>query len=468
MSSTTLPLSLPSLGTKGVLLDFEGGDLSSDAGFLPLALADQKLGLTAALAAAMEDLRDPDKVQREVLSLLRERIYLIAAGYEDAVDAQRLRHDPLLKAALNKPPDGAPLAGQSTLSRFENSPTQEDLARLGQVLLEVFLQRCGPAPRRIVLDFDPFVDPCHGAQQGVLFNGYYDTHCYLPLYLCGHIDGSREYVIGALLRRGNAPATQGARFLLKQIVRALRQRFPRVQIILRADSAFGIARMLRTCRHLKIDYCLGLAKNARLLALSERTMLRAALAQTVRTRHQGPRAEPCRVYTSFAYRAKTWKQSEQVICKAEVTQGALNPRWVVCSLGTTGGWSERAIYRFYCGRGNPENRIKEFPERVRGLSDKIDLAADRLSCEFRRANQFRLILHTAAYHLFQTLQDTLAQVAPDSEWVRAQVSTIRTKLCKIAARVLVRARHVRVQLPTSCPWQLLWRRLLQALQPTVG
>lgn len=263
-------------------------------------------------------------------------------------------------------------------------------------------------------------------------------------------------MIGALLRPGNAPAIRGARFLLKQIVHALRQRFPEVQIILRADSAFGVAKMLRTGRHLRINYCLGLAKHSRLMALSERALVRVALAQTQRWRRRGPRTEPCRVYTSCTYRARTWKAPEQVICKAEVTQGAFNPRWVVSDLGAECGWSPRAIYRFYCGRGNPENRIKEF---------KGDLAADRLSCEFRRANQFRLILHTAAYHLFQTLQDTLARVAPESEWVGAQVGTIRLKLGKIAARVRRRARHVRVQLPTSCPYQHVWQRLLEALLP---
>jgi hypothetical protein len=431
MSASSRPLAVPALGPRGLTVDFDGGDLSSDAGFLPLALADQQLQLTTALATAIEDLRDPDKVQHSVLDLLRERIYLIAAGYADANDAQQLRHDPLLKVALRHAPGGVPLASQSTLSRFENRVTTADLARLGQVLLDVFLQRCGAAPQRIVLDFDPFVDPAHGAQQGVLFNGFYDTPCYLPLYLCGHIDGSREYVIGALLRPGNAPALRGARYLLKQVVRALRQRFPDVQIILRADSAFGVAKMLRTCRQLRINYCLGLAKNPRLTALSERQLVRVALAQAQRRRHRGPRGEPCRLYRSFSYRAKTWKIKEQVVCKAEVTQEALNPRWVVSDLGPECGWSPRAIYRFYCGRGNPENRIKEF---------KIDLAADRLSCEFRRANQFRLILHTAAYHLFHHPQPAVQdrRAGPEPRPARAGAVAVELSLPRPVAPVVGR------------------------------
>jgi hypothetical protein len=448
-------LELPSLATKGISLDFDGGDLSSDAGFIPLALADQQLHLTERMAQAIADLRDPAKVQHDVLSLLRERIYLIAAGYPDANDAQTLRDDPLLQAALGKQPHADRLAGQSTLSRFENSLGQADLERLAQVLLDVFLTRCGPAPRRVVLDFDPFVDPAHGAQQGVLFNGYYDCHCYLPLYLCGSVDGGREYVVGALLRPGNAPALKGARFLLKQIVRALRARFPDVEILVRGDSAFGVAKMLATCRHLGVQYCFGLAQNKALHRLSTGIQIQSAVAFTLRKRYRGGGAPAPKAYGAFSYRAGTWEAAERVIVKAEVTDGKLNPRFVVTNLAVQDGWTPRRVYQYYCARGNPENRIKEF---------KGDLQADRLSCEFRRANQFRLLLHVAAYHLFQSIQDALQNlVPPSSEWARAQVSTIRVKLLKVAARVRVRCRTVRVQLPTSYPWQGLWRQLLRVL-----
>jgi hypothetical protein len=454
---TSIPtLELPSLARKGVTLDFAGGELSSDAGLLPLALADQQLRLTEALAAAIEDLRDPAKVQHDVLTLLRERIFLIALGYEDANDAQTMRHDPVLKVALGQNPSDPPLAGQSTLSRFENSITQADLERLGQVLLDVFLGRCGTAPRQIILDFDPFVDPAHGNQQGVLFHGYYDTHCYLPLYVCGRVDGSREYVVGALLRPGNAPALKGARFLLKQLVRALRTRFPDVQIIVRGDSAFGVCKMLRTCRHLRVNFCLGLAQNKVLQRLAAPCRVRCQTATALRRQHRGSQAAPPRVFGTFRYRAGTWAQEEQVIVKAELTQGAWNPRFVVTDLAPEPGWTPRRGYLFYCGRGNPENRIKEF---------KGDLKADRLSCEWRLANQFRLVLHVAAYHLYQQVQDALQQVVPTtSEWGRAQVGTIRVKLFKVAARVRERCRTVRVSLPTSHPWRWVWERLLVVLQ----
>ena len=454
METSEAPLAIPSLGRKGLTVDFSGGELSSDAGLLPLALADQKLRLTALMAETIEDLRDPRKVRHQVLALLRERVYLIAAGYVDANDAQTMRHDPLLKAAVQQNPSDDPLAGQSTLSRFENSVERTDLLRLGQVLLDVFLSRCGPAPRQIVLDFDPFVDPCHGQQQGVLFNAYYDTHCYLPLYLCGSVDGGREYVIGALLRRGTAAPTKGARFLLKYVVRALRARFPEVAILVRGDCAFGVRKMLATCRHLGLKYCFGLAQNAVLHRLSAPIQVQSAIAASLRRRYQGPRAAAPIAYGEFTYQADGWKAAERVIVKSEVTQGELNPRFVVTNLAAADGWTSRRGYRFYCGRGNPENRIKEF---------KVDLQADRLSCELRPANQFRLLLHAAAYNLYQTLQDALAAVAPGSEWARVQVGTIREKLCKVAARVLERCRGLRVQLPTSYPWQEVWRKLLRFL-----
>jgi hypothetical protein len=283
-SGTVIPV--PLLSGPKVALDFAGGDLSSDAGLIPLALADQKLQLTRHLADAVADPRDPRRIQHSLHDLFRERIYLIALGYEDGNDANTLRHDPLVKLAVGRSPDAQPLASQSTLSRFENAVTLQDLERLGQVLLAQFLARCGPAPKRIVLDLDPFADECHGNQQGVLFNGYYDCHCYLPLYLCGAIDDGPAHVIGALLRPGGAPPSKGARFLLKFVSRALRKRYPTVEIIVRGDGGFGVPKMITICRHLDLRFCFGKPQNARLHALSEREQLRAAVAYSVTKRSQ--------------------------------------------------------------------------------------------------------------------------------------------------------------------------------------
>lgn len=445
MHDSGMSLFVPLLAGKQVAVDFAGGDLSSDAGLIPLALADQRLQLTQQLAAAVADPRDPCRVTHSLHDLFRERIYLIALGYADANDANTLRHDPLVKLAIGRLPEAEPLAGQSTLSRFENAVTLPDLERLGQVLLEQFLQRCGPAPRRIVLDLDPFVDECHGAQQLQLFNGHYDCHCYLPLYVCGTIDGGRPFVIGALLRGGRAAPTRGAKWLLHRVVPALRARFPAVEIIVRGDGGFGVPKMLNTCRHLQVRFCFGKPQNTVLHRLSERAQLRAAVAYTVTKRAE-------REYDEFAYQAGSWKQAERTIVKAEVTQGKLNPRFVVTDLAEENGFTPAAVYQFYCQRGEaPENRIKEF---------KVDLAADRLSCQAFRANQFRLLLHVAAYMLIQTLQEGLAGTA----LAAAQAGTVRLKLLKVAARVLVRCRGVRVQLPSSYPWQRLWRRLVAWLQ----
>ena len=457
MNHSGTPMKVPLLPRKPVEVDFSGGDLSSDAGLIPLSLADQTLQLTRRLADAVADPRDPRRIEHSLHDLFRERVYLIAQGFEDAIDANTLRHDPLLKLSVGRAPEAAPLASQSTLSRFENAITLADLERLGQVLLDAFLDRCGPAPQQIVLDLDPFVDACHGNQQLVLFNGHYDCHCYLPLYLCGAIDGGRPFVIGALLRDGRAAPTRGAKWLLHRVVPAIRARYPGVEIIVRGDGGFGVPKVINTCRYLNARFCLGKPQNPALNRLSERIQMRAAVAYSVTK-------QPSRQYGEFRYAAKSWKQAERTIVKVEVTQGKLNPRFVTTDLqasadgpaGAGAEWTPERVYRFYCARGDaPENRIKEF---------KVDLAADRLSCEEFWANQFRLVLHVAAYLLIQTVQEGLA----GTEWATAQAGTLRGALLKVAARVVVRCRVVRVQLPTSYPWQRVWCRLVRGLQAALG
>jgi hypothetical protein len=445
MSLFGTPLPVPLLAHKPVTVDAGGGDLSSDAGLVPLALADRRLGLTAALAAGITDPRDPRRIDHPLHDLLRQRIYAIAQGYFDQNDANTLRHDPLLKLALGRDPSAAPLAGQSTLSRLENNITRADLEGLGRVLLHQFVARCGAAPQEVTLDFDPYADECHGSQQLALFSGHYDAYCFLPLYVCGSIDGSRPYVISALLRHGRASPVKGARFVLKQVVRALRQRFPHLKILVRGDGGFGVPKMIRTCRRLNVNFLFGKPQNPRLHAHSVPEQLQAAVAYTVTKRSE-------RIFGEFAYQAGSWKQAERVIVKAEVTCGKLNPRFVVTDLAAADGWTPPAVYGRYCERGDaPENRIKEF---------KNDLGADRLSCHTARANQFRLLLHVAAYLLIQTLQDGLAPTG----MAGAQAGTIRVSLLKVAARVIERCRVVRVQMPTSFPLQGEWRRLVAWLQ----
>jgi len=202
---------------------------------------------------------------------------LIAQGYEDANDATSMRHDPLLKLAVGRSPEEPPLASQSTLSRWENAVTPKDLLRMAAVLVDQFLARCGPAPQPIILDLDPFADECHGHQQLSLFNGHYDSYCYLPLYLCGSIDGGPDYVIGALLRDGLAAPREGACFMLRRVVAAIRARYPTVEIIVRGDGGFGVPEMLNFCHDQQLLFCFGKPQNARLHALSERYQIGAAL-----------------------------------------------------------------------------------------------------------------------------------------------------------------------------------------------
>jgi len=310
MNQLDMPMKVPLLPRKPVAVDFAGGDLSSDAGWIPLALADQQCQLTKRLADAVADPRDPRRIDHSLHDLIRERVYLIVQGYPDQNDAQTLRHDPLLKLAVGRSPKEKPLASQSTLSRLENGITVRDLMGMGHVLRDHFVDQCGPAPRRIVLDLDPFADECHGGQQLSLFNGHYDCYCYLPLYLCGSIDGGPAHVIGALLRHGLAPATQGACFLIRQVVRALRERYPEVAILVRGDGSFGVPEMIEGCRALEVDYCFGKPQNARLHEKSERYQLQAAVGYSVTKR-------PYRVYGEFEYQADSWKQAERTIVKAE-------------------------------------------------------------------------------------------------------------------------------------------------------
>ena len=453
MATSQPTLSLPLLARKEVSVDWDGGELSSDGGWLLLSLLDRKLRLTKRLAGAIEDPRLPERVRHELPALLQQRIFQIAQGYADANDAQTLRWDPLLKVAVGRTPDGPPLAGQSTFSRWENSVTAADLERLEWLLQDLFLEQCGPCPRRIVIDLDPYDDPAHGQQQGVLFNGYYDEYCYLPLLICGTVDDGPQHLVGAVLRDGKAPATQDAVGFVTDLVTAIRQRYPEVEIIFRGDAAYGVPEIITACRSLKVRFCCGKARNPVLLRLAEPAQERAAAAEALREEHD-QRRRACRTFADFDYRAGDWSRAERVVVKGELTYGSPNQRFVVTDLAAAAGWTPSGVYHFYCARGDRENRIKEF---------KLDMEGDRLSCSGFLANQFRLILHAAAYLLYQALQAELRVAAPQNDLGRAQVATLRSRFLKVAARVRERCRAVRVHLCSSFPHRRLWHRIAQGL-----
>jgi hypothetical protein len=450
-------LSLPLLPRKEVAVDFDGGEISSDGGWLLLALADRKLQLTARLASKIHDPRDPERVAHPLELLLQQRIYQIAQGYPDQNDADTLRRDPLLKVAAGRAPAGKDLASQPSFSRLENSITAADLERLEWLLQDLFVEQCGAAPKRIVLDFDPYDDPAHGQQQGVLFNGYYDEYCYLPLLVCGTVDDGPQRLIGVVLRGGRATPTQEAVGFLKDVVTAIRDVHPEVEIIVRGDGGYGIPEMIEACREQQVRFCFGKARNAVLLRLAAGAEARAQQAEQVRE-ERGRRRRAVRVFDTFNYRARDWKQEERVVVKWEITFGCPNPRFFVTDLQAESGWTSAGVHRFYCERGDRENRIKEF---------KRDLEGDRLSCSTFLANQFRLILHAAAYLLYQELQAVLRQQAPQHELAKAQVETLRSRFMKVAARVRERCRVVRIHLCSSFPHQALWRKLAAGLLAAV-
>jgi hypothetical protein len=441
MTDCSADLTLSPLSTKPVVIRADGGALTSDAGVLLLQELDARLGLTRRLAECLADRRDPAKVRHDVCALLRQRIYQIALGYEDCNDADRLRSDPALKLAVGRAPSEGDLASQPTLSRLENAVTWRDCWRISEALLECYLQRhCKHPPRRIVLDVDATDDETHGHQQLAFFHGYYDEHCYLPLLVFAQVDGKGEQeLIGALLRPGNVHGGHQAMALIKALVRRLRQAFPECVIELRADSALARPEVYDCCEKIAIPYTISLPKNERLREIAQPWM-RDAEAIHAET------GEKVQVFGEFAYAAHTWSRERRVICKAEVMSQGENPRFVVTSRCRP---QPKALYRFYCQRGDPENRIKEL---------KLDLKADRLSCHRFWANQFRLLLHAAAYVLMQAMRAALA----GTELARAQVATLRLYLLKVGARIRESVRRVLVQLPSAYPWFELWERLARA------
>lgn len=436
-------------------MDWDGGELSSDGGWLLLSLADQRLRLTERLAAAVEDPRDPTRVDHPLEALFRQRCFQIAQGYEDGNDAQTLRLDPLLKVAVGRAPSDAPLAGQSTFSRFENAVTAEDLAGLEAVLQKLFVERIEPGAKRIVLDLDPYDDPAHGQQQGVLFNGYYDCHCYLPLLICGTVDDGPQRLIGVVLRGGTAAPTEEATGFLEDLVPLIRERHPDIGIIVRGDAGYGVPEMIDCCRALDVRFCFGKGRNAALLRLAEGAQVRAEKAEALRA-ERGKRRRALRVFDTFEYRARDWKREERVVVKWEITHGSPNPRFVVTDLAVKDGWRAHEVHRYYCARGDRENRIKEF---------KLEMAGGRLSCGTFLANQFRLILHAAAFVLYQALQEEIGEAAPEHELAKAQVGTLRSRFMKVAARVRERCRVIRIHLCSSFPFRMLWQGLAERLAP---
>jgi Transposase DDE domain group 1 len=448
---TTQSLLFASLDRRQLVADFDGGDITSDGGLPLLREVDRKIGLLDALDAAIGDPRNPIFVVHDQRTMLAQRIFGIAAAYEDLNDHNRLRRDTLLQAMTErqlKPSqeEGDPLASPSTLCRLENRLTRGDLVRMAKVFVEKFVASYHTPPQELVLDFDATDDPIHGLQEGRFFHGYYDEYCFLPLYVyCG------DQLLVAYLRPSNIDAAKHSRAILCLLVERFRQVWPNVRIVFRGDSGFCRWRMLRWCDRHGVDYIVGLAKNNVLKRMARRSMIQARWDH----RRSGLKQ---RLFEDLTYAAGTWDRSRRVIAKAEHSDQGENPRFVVTSLQGPG---QELYEKVYCQRGEMENRIKE---------QQLHLFADRTSCHDFLANQFRVLLSAAAYVLVETLRRVgLA----GTELAQAQVDTIRLKLLKIGARVVRSVRRIVLHLASGYPLRELLAGVIRRLQdwrytPAIG
>ena len=433
-----LPLTFSRLGRRKIQANFDGGQLTSDAGAALLREVDRRIGLIDALAACIPDPRDPARITHDLRTMLAQRIFGIAMGYEDGNDHHDLRRDPLLQLLTERGLDPAqPLASPSTLCRLENGMDRKTLGQLAEVWVEQFIASHDAPPEQIVLDFDATDDPVHGQQEGRFFHGFYDRYCFLPLYVfCG-----RQLLV-AYLRPSRIDAARHSRAILKLLVGRFREVWPEVKIVVRADSGFCRWRLLRWCDRHNVGYLIGLARNPVLGRLAEPWMQRAhdRFGQTQRKQ---------RLFGEFGYAARTWDRPRRVILKAEVTAQGPNPRFVVTNLP---GRPQALYDDLYCPRGDMENRIKE---------QQLDLFAGRTSCHDFLANQFRLLLSSAAYVLMESLR-RLGLIG--TELAGAQAGTIRLKLLKIGARITCSVRRIVLHLASGYPLQALFVRILERLR----
>lgn len=413
---------------------FDGGRITSDGGLLWLAKADSELGLCEAISEHVPEWRKR-KGRHSLSSLVRQRVFQIACGYEDQNDSNSLREDPLLKlVCASLPESGADLASQPTFSRLENAVDIRCCHRMFQALFELYLRERGRhgVPQKVLLDFDSTDDPTHGEQEGSYYHGYYRQHIYHPLLV---FDGESGHLIGALLRAGNSHASNSAVAVLKRIVGGLREKWPGVSIEVRADAGFAVPALYDYCEAEGIIYTVGLITNPRLEELAE------DLLSEAKESHEA-KGEKARLFSEGLYGAGSWEHERRVIYKAEAMERGTNTRFVV----TTRTDEPKELYEWYAGRGESENWIKGF---------KLHLKADRLSCHRFIANQFRLLLHAAAYWLLDTLRRKL--VASGAR--RMQLDTLRLTLIKIGGRDKELFTKVRLHLALGHPGQRSWHAL---------
>ena len=440
VDSTPLLPGLSPVQGKAVIARFDGGRLSSEGGLLALREIERRLGVADRLAGCLTDPRAPERVEHQLAEIIRFRMLMIAAGYEDGNDADTLRRDPMFKLALDRLPWDQELSSQSTISRLENLPDTRTLLRLGRALIEQYCASFRQVPKRIILDVDDTFDRVHGEQQLRLFNAYHDDYGFQPIVV---FDGEGRFVT-ALLRPGKRPGGVEIRGFLRRLIGAIRATWPRVEILLRADSHYTAPEVLDWCRANRVDWVLGLAPNAVLRRHVE------ALEKTTAERFRAaPARGKVRRFAQFHDAAQSWSRVERIIARVEAGPEGTDTRFIVTNL--EGGRPKKLYQGLYCARGQAENHIKAW---------KNHLAADRTSCHEATANQFRLFLHAGAYWLLWSLRRLMPR---RSAWRVMQFDTLRLRLIKIAARVVELKTQIKIHLPSSAPDQAIFAMLLDRL-----
>ena len=425
---------------KPIIARFDGGQLSSDGGLLALREVERRLGIADRLAACIEDSRAPERVRHRLAAILRFRMLMIAAGYEDGNDADSLRHDPVFKLASDGLPDGAALCSQPTISRLENLPDVRVLLRMARAMVGLYCSSFRQVPRRIVLDVDDTFDAVHGEQQLRLFNAHYDEYGFQPIVV---FDGEGRPV-AAMLRPARRPSGAEARAFLRRLVREIHSHWPRVEILIRADSHYCAPEVLDFCRAERLDFVLGVAVTTTL-----RLHIEALEQSTAARRAAMPGTDKLRRYKEFWDGAGSWSRVERIIARVEAGPQGTDTRFVVTNLA--GGTARRIYEDLYCARGQAENHVKAW---------KRHLAADRTSCSKAAANQVRLMLHTAAYWLMWSLRSLMPK---RSTWRVAQFDTLRLRLIKLATRVVALKRRVMLHLPSARPDKAILRLALERM-----
>jgi hypothetical protein len=451
------------LGRREVIGRFDGGQISSDAGGLLLREVEKRFGILKGFSGCFRDYRDPQRIEHSVESLIGQRVYAMALGYEDLNDHDRLRHDVVMGVLCEKldptggnrvreQDQGKAIAGKSTLNRLELTPEganeksrykkiAAEVEKIDELMVDLYIQAHSTAPEEVVLDVDATDDPLHGQQEGRFFHGYYAEYCYLPLYIF-----SGEHLLCARLRQASEDPASGVVQELQRIVAKLSEAWPEVRIIVRGDSGFCRDEIMSYCESHGIDYVLGMAKNSRLIQ-----QIGAEMAEAQQL-HQWTE-KPARVFKDFRYRTRhSWSCERRVVGKAEYLAKGENPRFIVTSIASEKKEARGLYEDFYCARGDMENRIKE---------QQLGLFADRTSTAWMHSNQLRLYFSSFAYILMQTLRRLGLQ---GTELAQAQCDTIRLKLFKIGAQIQVTVRKVWISFSESYPYLSLFQKVFAQLQ----